>query len=144
MHISIGRYGKDGDPEEWERKVKVKINGFDTWNLDMTLAMVIHPALVKFRENLNSYPSDFAETSDFPEGEYPSTCRGGGIRAWEIILDHIIWAFNEIIQDDYTNKFYNERTGPDDNDWTLKTLEHEKKIQAGLDYFGHYYRSLWN
>ena len=144
MHVTIGSYGTGKESESWERKVKVKINGFDTWNLDHTLAMVIHPALVKFRENLNSYPSDFAETSDFPEGEYPPGIRGGGVRAWEIILDHMIWAFNEIIQDDYMSKFHKESTGPDDKDWIAKSMEHERKIQAGLDYFGNYYRSLWN
>lgn len=144
MHVTIGRYKTDKDPSDWERTVKVKINGFDIWNLDHTLAQVIYPALVKFREHLNGYPGEFAEPEDFPEGEYPSGYTGGGIKAWEIILDHMIWAFKEILDDEYMMRFYHERDNNDDRTWTLKVDAHEKKIQAGLDLFGHYYRGLWN
>ena len=136
MHVTIGRYGKDGDPEGWERKVKVKINQFDTWNMDSTLALIIHPMLIQLRDTSHGYPGEFANVD---EGG-----KGGGYDAWLIVLNHMIWAFNEIIQDDYTSKFYNERTGPDDKDWIAKTMEHERRIQEGINLFAQFYRSLWD
>ena len=48
MKVYIGRYPKDHTKE---RKVRVEINDYDTWNLDHTLAQVIYPALVKFKED---------------------------------------------------------------------------------------------
>lgn len=52
---------KDGNPTllnkfcSWihskkNRKIKVKIDGYDTWSLDETLCHVIHPLLVEFRK----------------------------------------------------------------------------------------------
>ena len=53
MKVNIGKYKKNENP----RTIKIEIDDWDIWNLDHTLAMVIHPALVKFRENLNGHPS---------------------------------------------------------------------------------------
>lgn len=55
------------------------IHDFDLWNLDMVLAEVIHPALVKFKEN-----DDLAIPEDLDE------------YGWNQILDKMIRSFEMI------------------------------------------------
>jgi len=63
----------DVEAEEWG----VKIDPSDTWNLDMTLAAVILPALKQFKiASEDQYPGDM---------ESPET--------WQDILDSMIYAF---------------------------------------------------
>lgn len=138
MQVSIGRYKKESDPEGWGRKIKVKLHKFDTWNADVTLAQIIHPMLIQLRDTAHGYPAQFAETEHGGNG--------GGSNAWKIILDHMIWSFKEIIDDDYLNRFYNERKteNSEDKDWIYKVVQHENKIQEGLNNFSHYFRDLWD
>ena len=143
MFVRIGRYATDKDPEDFERKIKVEVHSFDIWNADHTLALIIHPILIKLKETKHGYPPDFCEPKDFRPNPYPETCVGGGWDAYEKILDKMIWSFQEIIDDNYLMKYYDERPGPEDKTWTHKVMEHDKKIQEGLDLFSKFFRSFW-
>lgn len=104
------------------RKVKVRIDDWDTWNLDNTLALVILPALRKFKaerfgspqvdiadvpeylrytdcsENFSQYRFDFYTTPD----ESPEHAR------FEWVLDEMIWAFEQLQPDcDWESDYYN-------------------------------------
>lgn len=81
----------------------------DTWSLDINLAEHILPKLRIFRTIEFVYPACFNKAEE-----------------WNIILDKMIFAFEEILKDSY----YCE-----DID--------EEKINEGLELFGQYYRSLW-
>jgi len=48
LKVNIGKFPKKFDAQ---RKVSVQIDDFDTWSLDHTLALIIHPALVKFKQD---------------------------------------------------------------------------------------------
>lgn len=150
MKVNLGNYKKNGST----RTKSVKIDKWDTWSLDYSLALIIHPALVEFRKNLHGYPS------------------GLTMKRWEKILDKMIWAFANIVDEDAEDQFY---SGEHDLVWTpvdknhkettkdkaaffrmdrgpkdtfkidMKGLKkHNKKIQEGLDLFGKYYRNLWD
>ena len=54
MKVKIGRWPKVGD-----RKVDIKIESFDTWNLDSTLALIILPALIQLKETKHGIPNEF-------------------------------------------------------------------------------------
>lgn len=140
MKAIIEEYNIDGSP----RKTDITIDRWDTWSLDYTLAMIIHPALVAFRANHCGYPGSIT-----PE-------------EWIDILDKMIYAFGSILNYYELESEYisgepdwiitpNEdggetwEVGPDDT-WTVNTekmKELNTKIQDGLDLFAKYYRDLW-
>ena len=114
-----------------ERKIEVKIDNYDVWSADRTLALVILPMLKRFREDMNGVPCDFVtgeSDEEFQQGEI----------AWELTVDKMIFSFQSIVNDD------------DILDFDLKTPEgkaayfgHEAKVQEGLELFGKYFRNLW-
>lgn len=94
-------------------------------------------------------------------------------KQWEHILDKMIWSFQQIILDNYESNYHHgkpeydwEKTdeqytnplngktedtfrmvdkNPDDHWYDSRGhLEHEKRIQEGLELFGKYYRHLWD
>ncbi len=82
MKVKIGNYPKNPSKE---RKVSVEISGHDTFNLDHTLAYIIHPALLKFREKLVAYPCHPAYLSSYEE--------------WLEIIDCMIFSFQKKINE---------------------------------------------
>ena len=60
MKVKLGNYKDDG-----ERKISVKIDEWDTWSMDHTLALIIHPMLLQLRDTTNGSP--FIELEDRPE-----------------------------------------------------------------------------
>ena len=137
-----------------KRNIKVQIDRWDTWSLDYTLALIIHPALVQFKENNTGYPNGLTEDE------------------WNTILDKMIFAFSQIISPWEDREFY---TGVVDYAWkpvdingelTFDESEFfgwkmengpnhtakfdlakynacEQKIQEGCELFGKYFRGLW-
>lgn len=126
MKVLLGRYQKESDPKGWERKIKVKIDKYDIWDTDITLAYIIHPILVKLKKAQTGYPSEFAEELG-----------GGGWLGWEAILNKMIWSFAAVIEGDkgtdYINNSFNE------SEYEV----YNRSLQEGLDLFGKYYRNLW-
>lgn len=115
MKVNIGKYPKNAFKD---RKVSIQIDPWDTDSLDHTLAYIIHPALVKYREKINnnqSYPCFLTSCED-----------------WLKILDCMIFSFEKKLNDD--------EGYVDDEEQTKKNMD---QIQKGFDYFGKYYQSLW-
>ena len=142
MKVYIGRYPKDHTKE---RKIRVEIHDYDTWNLDTTLAHIIWPALEKYLE-----VSKGIIVMDEPRDEY-------GGKSFEEAVTELIWVFKEIatsaeyqriIDEHYTEKDIN---GADVTGWFKDAdamhAKHEvleTRIQNGLELFGKIYRHLWN
>ena len=129
MKVHIGRYPKK---EGLERKVSVKIDPFDTWNMDYTLALIIHPMLIQLKENAHGAPR--VDDEDVPD-ELKSTASTEPKKhewepdstwhsRWDWVLDEMIWTFGQIIV----------------GDWR----EYNARIENGLRLFGRYYRGLWD
>lgn len=141
-----------------DRKISIKIDDFDTWSLDHTLALIILPALIKFKEKSSGHPYGYTDISDFP-GETDDSKR------WLCILDEMIFAFEHMVMDDWQCKY---TTGNIDwisvpeidanNKIVIKTIEGpnhtfkiddveikkiEDRIEKGLELFGKYYKQLW-
>lgn len=64
-----------------EQKVSIKIERWDTYSMDYSLALIIHPLLIKFKEDNNGYPSDITSEE------------------WDEILDQMIFAFSWRLED---------------------------------------------
>ena len=61
MKVLITEYQDD----DLDREIDVTIDNYDLWNLDNTLAYIIHPALVKLKEIKNGAPK--VDDEDVPE-----------------------------------------------------------------------------
>jgi hypothetical protein len=124
------------------KRVTVKIDDYDMYDLDGTLAQIIAPALRKFRSEI--YTSPIVEYDDVPENLRPEDPekakediqRDGTVddlyhKRWEWVLDEMIFAFES-----YKNENTLDETG--------KVLTNEERVQNGLRLFGKYYQALWD
>lgn len=92
-----------------ERNVKIRIDGYDVWSADHTLAMIIHPTLVKLKEVQHGYPH--VENEDVPENlrfemtEEEKANWDGSVddkheARWNYVLGEMIWAFEQCAKSD--------------------------------------------
>lgn len=109
------------------RKIKIHIHDYDVWSMDHTLALIIHPMLLKLKEQKHGSP--FVESEDVPEHLHPDPNRAkmhenGEIDEWQVdntvhdrwswVLDEMIYAFECEIDDEWDNQFHSGQT---DYDW---------------------------
>lgn len=88
------------------RKTKIHIDGYDVWSADHTLAMVIHPVLLKLREVQHGSPQ--VDPADVPEHLRPTEEAGPNNgytdntvhERWAWVLDEMIWTFEQLYKDD--------------------------------------------
>jgi hypothetical protein len=95
-----------------KRRVKVHIDSYDVWSADHTLAMIIHPVLVKLKEIKHGSP--VVDDEDVPENlrankkdhsdysEEDSTLHA----RWAWVLDEMIWTFGQHGLEDDSDQFY--------------------------------------
>ncbi len=72
MKISIGKYPKKG-----EQKVSVRIDPWDTWSMDRTLALIVHPMLKQLHKTNHGAPctdDDVALTGVRLSGRFRRFC----------------------------------------------------------------------
>ena len=88
------------------RKIKVRIDSYDTWNADSTLSIIIAPMLRQLKEQKCGAP--FVDDEDVPT-ELTSTSAppltqdqlevgdvdSNHFKRWDYILDEMIWAFEQ-------------------------------------------------
>jgi hypothetical protein len=112
MKINIGKFPKNSSGT---RKIKVQIDNYDTWNLDCTLALIIYPALLQLKATKNGVPVEFGEVGgeafgvqgsfDFYQETHDESWKVGTER-WDEILEKMIWSFEQILKDDYTDQYH--------------------------------------
>lgn len=116
----------------FQRVVIVKIDKYDTWNMDSTLAYIIHPMLVQLKETKHGY--FFVDDEDVPEDlgiRSTDALRADTPYEWDInaearcdwVIDELIWVFGEYNKEDF---------------------EHSERAVHALKMFGKYYSGLWD
>ena len=126
------------------KKVKVKIDKYDVWALDYTLALIIAPALKKLKEAKAGSP--FVDDADVPEhlrvdplevkeNEWDTDSRYHA--RWDYVIDEMIWTFE---QHSEQNTYLEDHVGPQD----VTYKEHSARIENGNRLFGKYYNMLWS
>lgn len=154
-----------------ERKVNIRIDKWDTWSMDNTLALIIEPMLKQLKAEQNGHPCGIDGQSEKVETELGNPCEGCKCQTqWDEILDKMIFAF-ESLNNDYENRYHSgeidfvhvpidedrNEVAPEDavyyrldkgpNDTHVFDVEgwkkHEEKIQEGLELFGKHFRALW-
>ena len=111
----------------------VKIDKYDTWNADHTLAMVILPVLKQLKETKQGAPivSDEDVPDEIKSMNAPRTESDWDIdefyfKRFDYVLDEMIWSFGEILACSWLDDIDQER------------------VDNGLRLFGKYYRGLWD
>ena len=146
-----------------KRTVKVKIERFDTWNMDSTLAIIILPMLKQLKEKKHGYPISLCEDSsnssqycfDFYEASEDIVWETGEDR-WNKIFDEMIWTFEQLQPDnDWEDQYWLKKPKMDLSDNEIAWKErgvldrdglnaHQERINRGLELFGKYYQNLWD
>ena len=171
MEVKIKRY-KSGDRVGSIRKNEVKIEYYDTWSADWTIAQIAAPLLVQLQEEEHGAP--LVDDEDVPEELRSTTCAPienewdtdeNHFKRWNYVLQEMIYAMQEIANDKENEpKMYkhvgdiefgeiDESTGLGE----IKSLgveriaemeepnrHYHKRIQRGCVLFGKYFMNLWS
>jgi hypothetical protein len=111
MKIKIGSFPKGNG----NRKIDIRIDHYDTWSMDHTLAMIIYPMLLQLKATKHGVPHDFAEVGgegyeqqdsfDFYK-ENVDELFNQRCKEWDKALDKMIWSFQQISDGDYDSKYH--------------------------------------
>lgn len=111
-----------------KRRFDVRIDYWDTWNFDSTLAPIILPMLKQLKETKHGAPGNMPAFSN--ESNQAQRCFDfykedddmawdTGHKQWEEILDKMIWSFEEI-QKDWESQYHSGTT-----DWRTVPVDRE-------------------
>jgi hypothetical protein len=151
-----------------QRKIRVHIHGYDVWNMDNTLALIVVPMLEKLQESKQGYP--YVDDDDVPDNikstsapelsEEQKNCGHTDAHAearWAWVHSEMTWAFRQHASSDWQESYYSGMSdfkiidgklvnGPNDTfKIDHKGLEkHKERMRNGLRLFAKYYESLWD
>ena len=157
MKVYIGKYKDDA-----ERKIEIRIDDWDTWNADYTLALIAAPLLVKLKDSKpgaplvddEDVPDEIKSTSAAPkENEWNTDANH--FKRWEWVLDEMIFAMQEISSGCegehkfYDNSMVDENAGIEKQIKQIKVdyeklKQYNERIANGCRLFGKYFQCLWS
>lgn len=155
MKVYIGPYRKKA-----ERKINIRIDAYDSWNADHTIALIAAPLLKQLQKEKHGAPN--VDDEDVPDAIKSVNAKAKETERdvdefhfdrWEYVLNEIIWALDQVVEDK-SDDFYDWSAVPKDVGVvemmaTMKVDEqglkeyHDRK-RKGLMLFGKYYLALWD
>lgn len=154
--------------EKRTRKITVRVDGYDVWGADHTLALIIHPVLIKLKENKHGHP--LVDDEDVPENIRSTSAKpltedekdSGRLdefaeSRWDWVLDEMIWAFKQHTIEDWEEQYCSGKSDyqiTDDGEFvqgpnhTFKMdresiKKHSDRMANGRRLFAKYYDTLW-
>jgi hypothetical protein len=162
MKVVIGKYPKNGN-----QKKSIRIDPWDTWSMDSTLADIILPMLKQLRKTQHGAPC--TDDEDAPEHLRSTAAKPKKndwdidefhFKRWDWIMKEMIWTFNEHAKDrdpDFWIKKpkykWVEKEGTDHSEMVTakegvfdeaKAKAYWKRKKNGFRLFGKYYINLWD
>lgn len=162
MKVTIGKYPKNGN-----QKVSVRIDPWDTWSMDHTLAHIILPMLKQLLKTNHGAP--YTDDDDVPEELRSHNSKpkkndwdidSNHFKRWKWIMREMIWAFNEHAKDREPNfcikKPKYKRVKKEGTDFyelvvvregvydTEKAKAYHQRKKNAFRLFGKYYENLWD
>ena len=140
------------------QKISVRIDSYDTWSMDHTLAPIILPMLKQLKETKHGSP--WTDDEDVPE-ELRSTSApplendydtdDNHHKRWDWVIGEMIWAFEQKTRDDWESDYYKYEDDPKAM-FGLKLVwedrearkAHQERMTNGFKLFGKYYENLWD
>jgi hypothetical protein len=99
------------------RKVKIHVDNYDVWSADHTLALIIHPVLLKLKFGHHGSPSvddedvpDHLKSTSAPPKENEWDTDDNYNARWAWVLDEMIWAFEQHTYDDCNDHQFHHNT----------------------------------
>lgn len=132
MKVFLGRYPKDPDKK---RKVSIRIDKWDTWSMDHTLALIILPMLKQLQATKHGAPGSmpaFNQTSNqssqkclefYKEDDEPAWDEGH--KQWTEIMDKMIWSFEQLLDENWDQQYWTQKPELDLDDLILKEGQDE-------------------
>jgi hypothetical protein len=150
-----------------KRKIEVRIDPYDTWNMDNTLALIILPMLKQLKATKNG--SQIVDDEDLPihmrHGDSYGYDRWIHYK-WDWVLNEMIWAFETSIDEEWEDQFthgtpvYGDTLVDDEGNYYQQPQliqknpdywvdregikEYNDRMKNGFRLFGKYYRGLWD
>lgn len=151
------------DKREPQKKT-IRIDNYDVWSMDQTLAEIIHPMLVTLQKQKHGSP--WADDADVPEKlKSTSAPKPKNVndlddnhhKRWDWVLNEMIFAF-DLSRRDWTMDYYSfEKLDKDDPEYDnhlfgmkmdFVKVDDRKEVQArivnGRRLFAKYYENLWD
>ena len=140
----------------------VKIDRWDTWSMDYSLSFIVVPMLKQLKETKHGAP--FVDDDDVPE-ELKSTSAppkenewdtdDNHFKRWDWALNEMIWAFEQNLDHDSEDKFFDHAEWDEKEKDFGKNLHkikidqpglkaHQDRKANGFRLFGKYYQGLWD
>lgn len=127
-----------------KRKVQVRIDDYDVWDMSHTLGLIALPMLKKLKEE--KHGSCLVDDKDVPED-----IRGDEFihEKWAWALDEMIFAFEcksgdfQIWEDEMIDEI-RDKDGKRDEVAYARFIKKSERIQNGFRLFGAYYEGLWD
>ena len=148
-----------------KRQVYIRIDKYDSWSADHTLALIAVPLLRQLQKSKHGAP--LVDDADVPEGLGLRSYETEKIKAnewdvddnhfrrWDWVLSEIIWALEQKLGDDCESQFHTQKN-PDlkshDFDQMMDNMVFDRegwqawqdRKTRGYKLFGKYYENLWD
>ena len=142
------------------QQIKVRIDRWDTWSMDHTLAHIVLPMLIQLKATKHGapwvddedVPEELRSTSAPPkENEYDTD--DFHFKRWDWVLDEMIWAFEQKCRADWQDDYYGDYVEDQKNGSMAGSFEwiddkgrdaHQKRMSNGFKLFGKYFENLWD
>ena len=139
----------------------VKVDRWDTWSADHTLAQIILPTLKMLKEVKNGAPNVddddvplSLKSTSAPPKENAWDTDDNHFRRWDYVLDEMIFAFQCKVDDSWEDQFhsgeFDKDKTPGEKGWEgthkFDAKGHKRfhdRIANGFRLFGKYYEGLW-
>ena len=120
-----------------KRKIKIRIDRYDTWNMDGTLALIILPMLKQLKESKHGSP--LVADEDVPEGLNLRSTEAPPLgnewdtdenlhRRWDWVMSEMIWTFEQKQPDcDWEQQYYSG-----EQDFHFEGLGHDEQGNATM------------
>jgi len=154
-----------------EQRVMVRIDPWDTWSMDHTVALIILPMLVQLKKDNHGGP--MVDMKDVPkelratkkqttEASSTGHLDNNHFARWEWVMDEMIFAFQSKVDEDWEEQFqsgemdivwvpcgngHSEMTHGPNHTFKVDRVardKYQKRISNGFRLFGVYFESLWD
>ena len=132
-----------------QRKIKVRIDKWDTWGMFETLAIIILPMLKQLKETKQGSPwvadEDVPDnlgirSTDIAKKENDWDWDDNVHKRWEWVIDQMIWSFEQIVDENSDDQFFGKNYELDVAGYDIW----QARKQNGLNLFGKYFLNLWD
>jgi hypothetical protein len=150
-----------------ERKINIRIDDYDIWSMDHTLAMIIVPMLKELSKNKHGAP--FIDDEDVPlefqsisapvlseEQKNTGDTDENWFPRWEWVLNEMIWTFEQH-SSNWEEQYYSGESDLRFDDGVMKkgpkdtftvdekgVAAHRERMKNGRRLFAKYYEALWD